>query len=124
MIAGRVNSDLEALVELTLVNSRDGSRRTLTAVIDTGFNGFLTLHPDLLGELNAERRGRGRAKLANGQFDVFDIFAVDVLWDGEQRTVEADAAEAEPLIGMELLRGFDLSSRVVPGGTMTIEGLA
>jgi len=62
--------------------------------------------------------------LANGQFDVFDIFAVDVLWDGEQRTVEADAAEAEPLIGMELLRGFDLSIRVVPGGTMTIEGLA
>jgi len=54
MIAGRVNSDLEALVELTLVNSRDGSRRTLTAVIDTGFNGFLTLHPDLLGGI--ERR--------------------------------------------------------------------
>lgn len=121
MIQGAVNADLEAVVELTFVNSRNGRHRIETAVVDTGFNGFVTLAPSLLRELNSPRRGRGRARLANGELDVFDIYAVDLIWDGEQRTVEADAAEIEPLIGMSLMEGHQITVRAENGGLVRIE---
>jgi hypothetical protein len=33
---------------------------------------------------------------------------VTVLWDGQQRYVEADAVDTTPLVGMSLLDGYDL----------------
>lgn len=46
-----------------------------------------------------------------------------LVWEGETRLVEADAAEDEPFIGMGLLDGYDLRIQVVRGGAVTIERL-
>ena len=42
MITGTVTSDREAVISLEVIGLDDG-RQTVAAVIDTGFNGFLTL---------------------------------------------------------------------------------
>jgi predicted aspartyl protease len=63
MIKGIVNTDYEAVIRLR-VQGPGGHERELDAVIDTGFNGFLTLPPLLVNELGLVRLSRGRALLA------------------------------------------------------------
>jgi hypothetical protein len=46
-----------------------------------------------------------------------------VIWDGQARTVESDAADSEPLVGMSLIYGYDLRIQAVDGGTVTLEAL-
>ena len=49
MIEGVVNAHYEAVVRLSLRNS-SGQTRDVDTVVDTGFNGFLTLSPTLIAE--------------------------------------------------------------------------
>jgi clan AA aspartic protease len=90
MITGTVNADYEAVIRLRVQGST-GHVYEVDVIIDTGFNGFLTLPPALVTTLGLTRRSRGRAQLADGSEALFDIYGVTVLWDGQQRYVEADA---------------------------------
>jgi clan AA aspartic protease len=120
MITGTVNADYEAIIRL-FVQGPVGPAHEVDAIIDTGFNGFLTLPPALVTALGLMRRSRGRALLANGSEELFDIYGVTVLWDGQQRYVEADAVETTPLVGMSLLDGYDLYIQVADGGQVVIQ---
>ena len=122
MISGTVNSDLNAVIQLPLVGPL-GQRQEVEAVIDTGFNGYVTLPPSLISQLGLKRRGRGRALLADGSIALFDIYAVTVIWDGVSRTVEVDAVDVGVLAGMSLLRGYRLHIQVTDGGHTQIEPL-
>jgi len=51
MIAGIVNADFEAIISLSICDSK-GKIYRQDAIIDTGFNGWLSLPPDLIGQLN------------------------------------------------------------------------
>jgi len=120
MITGIVNANREAMIRLR-VRGPQGQEQEIEAIIDTGFNGFLILPPSLITVLGLPRLGRGRAVLANGSEALFDIYETTVIWDGQPRTVEMDAAGTEALVGMSLLYGYDLRIRVVEGGCVTIE---
>ena len=120
MITGIVNSDYEAVIHL-LVQGPAGQELRVNAVIDTGFNGFLTLPPILITTLGLTRLSRGRAILANGTEDIFDIYGATVLWDGQPRYVETDAVDTSPLAGMALLNGYDLHIQVMDGGRVAIQ---
>ncbi|MDJ0660280.1 MAG: hypothetical protein QNJ42_12430 [Crocosphaera sp.] len=65
MITGTVNADFEAIITLSICNS-DGKVHTQDAIIDTGFNGWLSLPPDLIAQLNLRGKRRGRAILGDG----------------------------------------------------------
>ncbi len=58
MITGVVNTDYEAVISLQ-VQGPSGQEREVNAVIDTGFNGFLTLPPILVTALGLTRLSRG-----------------------------------------------------------------
>ena len=122
MIYGTVNADREAVLRLQ-VSGLPGQSKEIEAVVDTGFTGFLTLPFSVIAALGLTRISRGRAILANGTEEVFDIYEAQIDWDGQSRIIEADAAEVEPLIGMSMLYGYELRVRVVDGGTVTIEAL-
>ena len=47
MIEGFVNANLEAVVTIPLLGPA-GQTREIAAVVDTGFNGYLTLPPTLV----------------------------------------------------------------------------
>ena len=120
MIQGLVNAAYEAVIRLT-VQGPSGERREIEAVVDTGYNGFLTLPQDLVTELGLVYRDRGRAILADGSEAFFDIYDVAVLWDNLLRNTRASAADATPLVGMALLDSHSLYVEVESGGRVVIQ---
>ena len=115
-----MNAAYEAALTLT-VQGPEGHAREIETVVDTGYNGFLTLPPVLVGELDLPFVTSGEATLADGSAVSFDIHMVTVTWDGQARHIEADAAETTPLVGMRLLVGHDLHVEVENGGRVFIE---
>lgn len=122
MITGVVNANHEATIPL-VVHAIHGQEEAIEAIIDTGFTGFLTLPPMLIKALGLPWLGRQRAKLGDGSARFFDVYAAAILWDGQVRTVETDATDTEPLVGMCLLAGHEVRIQVLDGGNVTIEGL-
>ena len=123
MISGFVSSHDEAIIEL---NVRGPGSRSLSveAVIDTGFNRSLTLPHDQIEILGLEWRSRGQALLADGTVSVFDVYDATVGWNGEQRSLEIHEADSTPLVGMELIKGYELRIQVTEGGAVTLERLS
>lgn len=95
----------------------------MDAVIDTGFNRYLTLPSTLVTDLDASFLGVTRVVLANGSEETLDMHGVTVLWDGQQREVDALVADTTPLVGMSLLDGYSLYVDVRSGGRVVIEAL-
>lgn len=122
MITGIVTAEREAVVRLVL-RGPAGREDVVDAVIDTGFDGSLTLPPPLIAMLQLPWRRRGRALLADGSESVFDIHEGVVIWDSRPVRVAIDAADMVPLIGMSLLEGFELTIQVRTNGRVTIEAL-
>jgi clan AA aspartic protease len=84
MIRGIVTDQLGAVIRLTVHGSR-GRKRSIEAVIDTGFDGYLSLAPTLISQLKLPWLKRGRAILADGSESLFDVFQGHVLWDRRRR---------------------------------------
>ncbi len=119
MIEGVVNADYEPVITLHLLGPA-GQTREVEMVVDTGFNGFLTLPSNIVAELGLPYRGRGRAILANGSQDFFNVWGATVVWDGQMRYVPADEADATPLVGMALMDNHSLYVDVRDGGAVAI----
>jgi clan AA aspartic protease len=122
MISGKVNVYREAVVRLVLQNPQ-GREREIEAVIDTGFNGFLTLPLDLVSGLALPFRRSGRALLGDGSEITFDVHEAVVLWDGRLRRIAVDIADTDPLLGMGLLYGHEINLQVIEGGDVSIKHL-
>ena len=120
MIEGLVNAAYEPVVPLT-VRGPTGETREVDAVIDTGFNRFLTLPSTLVAELALPFIGVSRVVLANGSEETLDMHDVTVLRDGQSRDVDTFVADVTPLVGMSLLDGYALHVHVRDGGRVTIE---
>jgi clan AA aspartic protease len=123
MMTGGVNAYLEALVHLT-VRGPGGQEQEIEAVIDTGFDGALSLPPTRIAALGLPWRRRGRALLAEGRESVFDIYEATLIWDGAPRRIAVDAADTDPLLGMVLLHHYELTVQVIEGGHVRIQALS
>jgi clan AA aspartic protease len=122
MIHGVVSRNREATISLVIVNE---SRQTklITAVIDTGYTGFLSLPSEIITELNLSWTGIDRGTLGDGSEVTFEVYAAKVIWDGEYRDIPINEAETDPLVGISLLYGYDLHIQTVEGGSVTIKRL-
>ena len=122
MITGHVTTNREAVIELEFVSS-DQKIERVEAVIDTGFNGYLTLPSDLVNRLNLQLAGNRRAILGDGNTVVMDVYLAKVMWHGQEREVLVLQAEGGPLVGMSLLYGNRVILTIVNGGDVTIDPL-
>ena len=120
MIIGQVTANREAVIELEIVSQNQQIER-VEAVIDTGFNGYLTLPSDLVNRLNLQLAGNRRATLGDGNTVVMDVYLAKVIWHGQEREVIVLQAEGGPLIGMSLLYGNRVILTIVNGGDVTID---
>jgi clan AA aspartic protease len=119
MIRGEVSDDLQAMVRLR-VRGNAGRVIEIDSVIDTGFNGFLTILPHLVRKLGLNRIGQIPVILANGKEQLSDVYNIEVFWDGQWRKVDAEAAETEPLAGMALLYGYNINIENVVDGSVVL----
>lgn len=122
MIVGSVNAYREAIVCLWIYDSR-GQSREIEVVVDTGFNGALTLPSSIIRSLGLPFRRSGRALLADGSESLFDVHEATIDWDGQSRRISVDAAETDPLLGMALLEGYELRVQARSGGGVFITSL-
>jgi clan AA aspartic protease len=122
MIRGRVSAHREAMVPLSLRGSQ-GEEHAVEAVIDTGYNGFLTLPLELIEQLGMPYLRTSRAMLGDGSTIEFDIHEAAVVWDGRLQRIPVDAADVSPLLGMGLLYGYKLSIEVIENGNALIRAL-
>ena len=120
MIRGRLNERLEPTVAVEVADAT-GDSRTVEAVLDTGFNGYLTLNRDLIESLGLGYAGRIRMVLADGEDTMVYTYEAFVHWFGQTRSVEIIASEGVPLLGMSLLDGCKITMRVRAGGEALIE---
>lgn len=119
MITGIVNADFEPIIPLS-VRGSDGMVYTQDAIVDTGFNGWLSLPPDLIAQLNLRWKRRGRAILGDGSECVFNVYEAVVVWDRDLLTIPVDEADSEPLVGMSLMEDYQLTVQVFEGGCVEL----
>ena len=119
MITGAVNADREAIILLS-VRDVGGQEQERDVIVDTGFNGWLTLPSDFIAALGLRWQRFGRAMLADASETVFNIYEAVVLWDGQPVTIPVDELDAEPLVGMSLMYGYELVVHAVDGGSVTL----
>jgi predicted aspartyl protease len=100
MITGTVKSD-EARIRLKVIG-RHGREQEVDVIIDSGFNGALTLPPALIAALDLRWRSVDQATLADGSTCVFQVHVGKLAWDGKVRSILVAEADADPLVGMRL----------------------
>ncbi len=123
MITGVVTADRQVVIPLT-VRGPTGQEQEIEAIIDTGFDGWLSLPSSLIALLGLVWRQRGRALLADGSEGVFDIYEGTVYWDGQARRIPVHETETTPLVGMSLLEGYELTVDVRPRGNVIIRAFS
>lgn len=117
-MTGKVNEQFEAVLDLRLRGPE--GEIAFEGVIDTGFTDFLLLPVSILRSLGAHPEDDTRAVLGDGSTVVFDVYTLDVLWEGEWRRVRAFAGEGVALVGVSLLIACDLHVRFLPGAEVRI----
>ena len=124
LIYGIGDDFLEAHITLT-VQDGNGVAENVDFVIDTGLTEDASLPLDTIVRLNLPRNGDIiDIILADGSTGKFDLYTAYVLWHDRIVEVEVINMESTPLIGMELLRGSNISIDAIPGGAVTIAELA
>ncbi|MCG9891686.1 MAG: clan AA aspartic protease [Thermosynechococcaceae cyanobacterium MS004] len=121
MMQGIVNQSCEATLPIVIKNN--ATTQLIDTVIDTGVSGFLTLPFDIISALELSWEGRDVATLGDGTSCTFEVYMAIVIWDGQYREIYVNESETIPLIGMRLLRGYDLRIQTIEGGMVTIEAL-
>ena len=109
---------------LTLAVSGENSATVeVDFAIDTGFTEVMTLPPDIIDELNLQFNKEISLTLADGAVYSGAAYTGWVRWHDSVREIEVISVDADPLVGMRLLAGSNLSIDAEPGGTVTITEL-
>lgn len=104
MIRGHVNLDNEPIVRLTIGDVE------VTAVIDTGFNGFVTLPASLHSSMELTWAGEVEWTLADETEVVEDMYRTPIDFDGKVILVVVSFSNSDnALIETALLRNHQLS---------------
>lgn len=119
MSNGTVKSDRTIVIPLSL-RDKAGDLVFVDAVVDTGFDGELTLPNRLLDSLQAEELNVLRVELADGSFVRLKSYEVEVEWMEETRNIMVLEADSVPLLGMSLLWNSRVTFDAVDGGAVSV----
>ena len=91
------------------------------AVLDTGFNDFLSLPIQVINHLGLHFAGVVDVVLAGNVSGRANLYVARVLWHGTEQIIQIQEAEGNPLLGMALLLGSKVTLQVRYGGAVEIE---
>ena len=92
-------------------------------VIDTGFEGFLTLPPAAVSALGLPYVRTLIANLADGSSIRTDVHEATILWHGNEQVVDVLALGKRPLLGTMLMDGSEAVIQFTDGGLVAIDVL-
>ena len=119
MIAGHVTPELEARLPLSIL-AADGPWQELEVVIDTGFNGHLTLPSAVISELGLTFHSHTLVELGDGSEIILARSEGLVRWHDAERDVTVLSADGGPLVGMALLADSRMTIDVVSDGDLQV----
>jgi clan AA aspartic protease len=93
---------------------------TLEFVVDTGFDGALTLPSIAAGALCLPFLEERSASLADGSHIPLDVYRATIVWDGQEVDVAVLATGPRPLLGTALIDGYNLNADFEDNGAVTI----
>jgi len=93
----------------------------IECVVDTGFEGALTLPLDIVAALNLPYVTRISANLANDSNVITRLHLATIVWHGVEREVIVLALGRRPLIGTALIEDYHLSVDFCEGGSVIID---
>jgi predicted aspartyl protease len=116
MLSGTIDTVGQIHIPIELIATH-GARRTLDALLDTGFTGSVGISGTLARMLGWQLHGYVEAVLASGSVSLA-VFIGEVVFDGQHQMVRAvEITSDEVIIGLALLRDkrllADFRTRVV-----------
>ena len=119
---GRVHTFGQRLKGTCIVHlfGDNGVPARVQAIVDTGFDGYLTLRSSLVNVLGLKETSSVRMVLADGSSLLCPAFRVEIDWQGQPQTIEIVQLEGPQLLGMEMLRGSQLRMMVENDGVIEI----
>jgi clan AA aspartic protease len=112
--------DLQARINVRLL-TEGRSDIAVECVVDTGFEGALTLPPDLVADLKLPYLTRISANLADDSSVKTKLHLATILWHGVEREVIVLAMGRRPLLGTALIEDYHLSVDFHEGGSVIID---
>lgn len=113
------------ILEPTVALSIAGPNRefqSLDCVVDTGFNGLLSLPESVVADLGLARHGSRDSRLADGQMVRTVTYWALLLWnDRIEDIIIHQSGSVQPLIGTSMLENCRLTIDMWPGGRVTID---
>ncbi len=95
----------------------------IECVVDTGFEGFLTLPLATIAELSLPYAGRINANLADSSNVSTEVYWGTLLWNGTEREIAVLGLGHRPLIGTALLEGYHFSVDFCDGGDVLVDDI-
>lgn len=103
------------------VGNGEGGLHPLEVIVDTGFNGDLTLPTSLVRRLRLTHTGGSFARLADGAEVETRNYSGVVSWHGKLVDVSVIETGGDALLGMALMLDSKITVISRPGGAVTIE---
>jgi predicted aspartyl protease len=122
MIQGQVNANGEPILRLQ-IRGFAGTHFLVDAMVDTGFFAQVGLPESMLRSLGFEPNSRGSVVMADGSAITCDTYPIEMEWGGSFKPVTAWAFGDLPLVGCELLRGYELKIHFEDAGAVEIQKL-
>src|SRR5439155_8736041 len=95
----------------------------IECVVDTGFEGALTLPPAAVNALGLPYLTDLNANLADGTNARTRVYMGRIVWNGTERDVAVLALGRRALLGTALLDGYHLGIDFADAGTVEIDAL-
>jgi clan AA aspartic protease len=95
----------------------------IECVVDTGFEGALTLPVELINKLGLPYLTEINANLADNTNVVTNVYRATILWKAVEREVAVLAMGRRPLIGTALLADYHLSIDFYEGGSVIVDDI-
>lgn len=140
MTTGRITAEGEAALYLTAqrpdASGEEQERVRFEAIIDTGFNGALTLPSEQIEAMGLPRVGAVSAservllgctdqvQLGDGSLVDVRLFEAVIMFEGRPYSLLIEEAPTVPLIGTKLLWGCGLRVDFEVGGRVEVEALS
>ena len=94
---------------------------SLDFVIDTGFNGYLTLPVQAVNAMNLPLYSSIPARFADGSEALLAIHLATVVWDDVEKVVPILASGYKPLLGTAMMEEYHLEIDFEDNGLVSLE---